>query len=198
MEAQDFLDRVFRRVPTGPVSGWKFEAWNHAGKPTAEGFGVLAVPGVDPEKLIARVMDVARYVGNVEHVIESRPIADPRYVPPQKVRFYQRINVPLLAKIHMELVLEDGGTRDGWRVASWFQLDEETRRLSNKDAARSQYNVGAWLVKPGAVGYALSSAPVKDDVGMLKFAALTRGADAAASKVVKDNIEGMARWAARS
>ena len=47
------------------------------------------------------------------------------------------------------------------------------------------------------VGYALASAPKKQDVGRLKFAALTKGADAAASKVLKANIEGMARWAAR-
>ena len=49
----------------------------------------------------------------------------------------------------------------------------------------------------GTLGYALSSAPRRDDVGFLKFKALTSGADAAASRVVKSNIEGMARWASR-
>jgi hypothetical protein len=53
-------------------------------------------------------------------------------------------------------------------------------------------------VKPGIVGYALSSAPAKEDVGMLKYAAMTKGADASAPQVVKANIEGMARWSQRS
>ena len=47
------------------------------------------------------------------------------------------------------------------------------------------------------MGYALSSAPRKSDVGRLKFAALTKGADASAAKVVKGNIEGMIRWSKR-
>ena len=64
-------------------------------------------------------------------------------------------------------------------------------------AFRSDYNHGAWFVAPGVVGYALGSAPKRDDVGFLKWKALTSGADVAASRVVKANIEGMARWAAR-
>ena len=48
------------------------------------------------------------------------------------------------------------------------------------------------------VGYALSSAPRRDDVGFLKWKALTTGADVAASRVIKDNIAAMARWAARA
>jgi hypothetical protein len=34
-------------------------------------------------------------------------------------------------------------------------------------------------------------------VGFLKWKALTSGADAAASRVLRANVEGMARWAAR-
>ena len=55
----------------------------------------------------------------------------------------------------------------------------------------------AVFAAPGLVGYALGSAPKREDVGFLKWKALTTGADVAASKVVKTNIEGMARWAAR-
>jgi hypothetical protein len=58
--------------------------------------------------------------------------------------------------------------------------------------------VGAWLLKPGVVGYALSSAPQKSDVGRLKFAALTKGADAIAAKVLKGNLDGMVRWSKRA
>jgi hypothetical protein len=57
--------------------------------------------------------------------------------------------------------------------------------------------VGAWLLKSDMVAYALSSAPSKKDVGRLKFAALTRGADAGATQVVKANIRGMVGWSRR-
>ena len=72
-----------------------------------------------------------------------------------------------------------------------------TANLDKKQGARSDYNVGAWLLKDDAVGYALSSAPKRDDVGRLKFAALTKGADAGATQVVQANIEGMIRWSRR-
>ena len=87
----------------------------------------------------------------------------------------------------------------GYQVSgSELKASDATRRLDPKRGARSAYNVGCWLVKPGVVGYALSSAPAKEDVGMLKYAAMTKGADASAPQVVKANIEGMARWASRS
>ena len=103
----------------------------------------------------------------------------------------------MLAQIQMELVITDFGDRDGWRVVAWHMLDEETERLNPRQGARSDYNVGAWLLKPDAVAYALSSAPKKKDVGRLKFAALTRGADASAAQVVKANIKGMVAWSRR-
>lgn len=196
-EASAFLDRVFARNPTSSPSGANFDSWTHAGRPTSEGFGLVPASGVDPEAMMSAIMDVGNYKGNIAHVLESRVVSDPSYVPPAAVRFYQKINVPALAKIHMELVLTDFGTRDGWRVAAWHQLDAETNRLSARDGARTQYNVGAWLIRPNAVGYALSSAPRRDDVGRLKFAALTKGADAAASRVVQANIEGMIAWSKR-
>lgn len=198
MDALEFLDRVFQRIPSTTPTQFRFEAWNHGGRPTAEGVGMLPVSGVDPEKLIARVMDVDHYIGNIDHVIASRSIQDSRFEGPEKVRFYQKINVPMLAKIHQELVLVDAGTRDGYRLAYWIMLDPETARLDSREAARSAYNVGAWFARDGVVAYALCSAPRKEDVGRLKFAALTRGADALASNVVKGNIECMVRWAQRS
>ena len=197
MEGQAFLDRVFARLKTAQRNGYHFDHWSFGGKPTDEGIGVLAMPGVDAEKLIARVMDVDHYRGNIDHVLESRSVKDARFTPPQQVRFYQRIDIPLLSELHQELVLVDGGTRDGWRYAWWYLLDKETEILSPKVAARSGYNFGGWFVAPGVVAYALSSAPRKEDLGFLKWKALTTGADAAASKVVRANIEGMSRWASR-
>lgn len=195
MDHTAFLDRVFARLPASPPNEFTFQSWNHAGRPTDEGFGLCPVPGVDPEKLIAAVMDVDAYVGNVQHVSVSRSIADSRFVQPEAVRFYQKVDIPVLGAVHHELVLHRVGERDGYLVAAWHVLRSETDALSAKEGFRSDYNLGAWLVKPGFVGYALASAPKREDVGFLKWKALTKGADAAAGRVVKANIEGMAKWA---
>ena len=195
MSAAAFLDRVFSNLPRSGGS-FSFNAWRHAGRPTSEGVGILPGVSVDVDKMAARIMDVGNYKGNIDYVEESRVVSG-AHNKPGAVHFYQRIKVPVLAEIQMELVLTDFGVRDGWRVIGWHQLDAETERLSTRRGARSEYNVGAWLLKADAVGYALSSAPRKSDVGRLKFAALTKGADASAAKVVKANIEGMIRWSQR-
>lgn len=198
MSATEFLDRVFKHAPNRPVTQPEFQSWRHEGRPTAEGFGLVPVSGVDVDKLARRIMDVDHYVGNVDHVAECRSIADSRFTPPGAVRFYQRIKLPAMGDIHMELVLTDHGERDGFRVLAWHQLDAETARLDRKQGARSAYNVGAWLIRSDLVGYALSSAPQRDDVGRVKFAMLTKGADKTASLVLKANVEGMVRWSRRA
>lgn len=194
-KGREFLNRVLMKLPQGPLNDYFFGSWNDSGKPTDEGVGLLPCPGVDPNNVIRRVLDVDHYVGNVGHVEECRAISDARFAAPEQVRFYQRIKIPILGSIHHELVLTDGGTVDGYRVAYWSCLDSETAALDGKRAARSQYSVGAWLAKTGVVGYALSSAPRRDDVGFLKWKALTKGANAGASLVLRDNIKGMADWA---
>lgn len=193
----DFVQRVLKKVPSSAPSSYHFESWSVPGKVTKEGFGLLPVSGVDADALIARVMDLDSYVGNVDHVEESRSIDDERYTPPEQVRFYQKIKIPVLGSIHQEIVLTDAGEHDGVRVAFWEILGPETRALSKRDGIRGDYNDGAWLVMPGAVGYALSSAPLRDDVGFIKWKALTKGADVGASNVIQNNIEGMVRWAKR-
>lgn len=192
----DFVRRVLERAkPT--VREYTFSSWSAAGKTTQEALGLLPVAGADAEKVLGRVMDVGRYVGNIDHVVECRAIADPAHQPPGAVRFYQRIKVPLLGELHHELVmrrLEQGG----WRIAAWELLPRETEALSTKVGIRSAYSDGAWLVGPGVVGYALSTSPRREDVGLLKWKALTTGADVAASKMIRENIEGMVRWANRT
>jgi hypothetical protein len=195
MDHTAFLDRVLARLPSSPPSSFQFQSWNHGGRPTDEGFGIGPVAGVDPEKLIDAVMAVGDYVGNVEHVEACRVVPDDRFTPPEAVRFYQRVKIPVLGSVHHELVLKRMGEHKGYLVATWDVLRSETDALSKKEGFRSDYNSGAWLVAPGVVGYALSSAPKRDDVGFLKWKALTKGADAAAKRVVQQNIEGMARWA---
>ncbi|HCH64836.1 MAG TPA: hypothetical protein DFR83_18670 [Deltaproteobacteria bacterium] len=197
MSASAFLDRVFANLPSARGSDLQFNAWRHAGRPTSEGVGTLGMPGIDVDALAATIMNVGEYRGNIDYVEESRVIADPQYAGSKSVRFYQRVKVPMLAQIQMELVITDFGERDGWRVVAWHMLESETERLNPRQGARSDYNVGAWLLKPDAVAYALSSAPKKKDVGRLKFAALTRGADASAAQVVKANIKGMVAWSRR-
>lgn len=196
-EHEQFVERVFQHLPAPRPAGFTFAHWAHAGRPTDEGLAIMPIAGADPARILAAVMDVDHYVGNVEHVAECRAIADPRFPSPDHVRFYQRLNLPMLGAIHHELVLHKLGERGGYQIAAWEVLRAETDALSTKQAFRSDYNHGAWLAAPGVVGYALGSAPKREDVGFLKWKALTTGADAAASVVLKSNIEGLARWAAR-
>jgi len=197
MELEGFADRVFKKLPTRKPSAFASAAWDHAGRPTQEAVAIMPIPGVDPAKVIDCVMDVDKYVGNVDHVAVCRSIKDDRYTPPGAVRFYQKVDLPLLGSVHHELVLKRLGERDGFHVAGWEILRAETDKLSTKDGFRSEYSHGLWFAAPGIIAYALGSCPKRDDVGFLKWKALTTGADAAASRVLKANLEGMARWASR-
>ncbi len=197
MELPGFLERVLAHVPATPPTAFFFAHWPHGGRPTEEGVGILPIPGLDPAKAIDAVMDVDHYVGNLDHCAVCRSIKDPRFVPPAKVRFYQKVELPILGAVHHELVLERLGEHRGYQTAGWSILTPETSALSAKDAFRSEYSHGVWLAAPGLLGYALGSAPRRDDVGFLKFKALTAGADAAATRVLRANIEGLGRWAAR-
>ncbi len=198
-QKSEFVKRVLQKVP-GPqeIKDYFFQSWSVAGKTTSEGVGILAVPGAEPQLVVDRIMDVDSYKGNIGYVEECRAVADNAYVPPDKVRFYQRISIPMLGAVHHELVLQREGSLEGYEVVSWFMLEQETSALPTKKVVRSQYNDGAWLLAPGIIGYALSSAPRREDVGFLKWKAMTSGADAAASKVIRSNIENMAIWAKKS
>ncbi len=192
-----FLNDIFARLPAAPVTEYTFQSWERAGKPTSEGFGLAPIPGLDPEKVIARVMDVDHYVGNIDYVAECRTIQDAAYSPPKSVRFYQRVDVPMLGAVQHELVLIDGGTRNGYRYAYWYLLEGPTNALDTSVGARSDYSHGAWVVGNGMLGYALSNAPIRDDVSWAKWQAMTTGADLTAKPVVLANIEGLAAWAKR-
>ena len=199
--ANQFVERVLQRVRADGVRAYEFHHWSLPGKVTEETVGLLPVPDLDPEALLARVLDVNHYVGNVDHVVECRSVADPAIEPtaaPGAVRFYQRIKVPLLGDVHHELVLRRlEGAPGGFQIAAWEMLERETEALPAKRGIRSAYNDGAWLVAPGLVGYALSSCPRREDVGLLKWKAMTSGAEMAASRMIRENIEGMVRWSKR-
>jgi hypothetical protein len=104
----------------------------------------------------------------------------------------------MLGGLQSALAIRDGGERDGFRVVSWEQDDTATELLDKKQGgARTEYNLGAWLLKPDEVLYALASAPRRQDVGSLKYAVMTKGAEATAREVLKGNIEGMVAWSKR-
>ena len=194
---REFLGRVLEKLPDGgtDISGYQFHHWEWAGKSTQEVVGIKATPGVDPRQVIARIMDVDHYVGNLAHVEACRSEPDAAFSLPQKVRFYQLVSVPGVAKVQQELVLVDAGTVKGYRLAYWYLLKDQTKSLDPKVAARSDFNIGAWLVAPGAVGYALSSWPDRNDINTFQWISMTRGADVFAKKVVETNIDGMTAWA---
>lgn len=194
-EGKSFLERVLAHVRPVGSKDYVFSHWEVAGKPTVEGVGLLRVPGLDAGRALACMMDVDHYVGNLKHIVECRSIADPAFSTGDRVRVYQRIKIPLLGDVHHEIALERAGRHGDLEVAAWHLLERETAALSSKAAARSQYCDGAWLAGGELLGYALSSAPRREDVGFIKWKALTTGADVAASKVVRESIEAMARWA---
>ncbi len=119
-----------------PVRGYQFSHWEQADKPTHEAMGLKAIPGADPQEVIARVMDVDRYPGHIAHVETCRLEQDPTSRPPEGVHFYQVIRVPAVARVHHELVLVDAGTVQGYRVAYWYLLKDRTRSLDPRVAAQ--------------------------------------------------------------
>ncbi|MBK9435931.1 MAG: hypothetical protein IPN52_12825 [Micrococcales bacterium] len=81
---------------------------------------------------------------------------------------------PIIGRIQVQIHLSDFGERDGYRIVAWDQDDEGTEALNKKQGARTAYNLGAWLLTDDAVGYALSTAPLKSDVGTLEVLGRTK------------------------
>jgi hypothetical protein len=193
--ADAFLDRVLPHVDDLSREKFSHVSWRFDNRPTSEGVGLMPHEGVDIETMVAHICDVEGYPDNVRYiegteVIERRSATDVSYI--------QRMNLPVLGRIQVQINLSDYGVRDGWRVVAWDQDDEATSALDKRHGARMAYNLGAWLLNGDGVGYALSSAPVKSDMNPLKYMAMTKGADATAGEVIRQNIEGMVRWAHRA
>jgi hypothetical protein len=199
-EVRALLDRVLKELPPAGsrVDGYRLLSWEAPGRPTRAALGIKAVPGLDPDALIARVMDVDGYEGRISHVLVSRARPAPEDAPEELVRFYQQVQVPGIARVQQEAILLDLGTIRGYRVACWSLLPDETDSLDSRGGARSDFNVGAWLAAPGVVGYALNSAPRRSDVNTLQWFSLTTGADALARPIVEQTIDDMASWSLSS
>lgn len=195
MSADAFLDRVFEHLPGMPRDKFNYKSWRFEKRPTSEGVALDPGKDIDVEKMVGCILNVAEYPKNVRYVdsteiLEKTSDSDFTYV--------QRLSLPVLGGMQMAIRLADYGERDGYRIVAWDQDDAATDALDKKKGgARTQYNLGAWLLKSDEVLYALSSAPRKADVGSLKFAVMTKGADAGASEVLKSNIDGMVAWSKR-
>lgn len=196
--ASAFLDRVFARLPTRIDEPYTFLAWSHADDPTEEGVGLVhpAEP-IDPERLIQRVMDVDHYIGNLARLDVCQSIPDPRFHPPRSVRFRMLVNVEPVGSIQHELVQVDAGMRQGFRVVYWYDLEPETRALDPLVASRSAYSVGAWFVSRELLGYAVSNAPIREDVNLAQWTLLTTGADVMAKTIARNNLDSMLAWSRR-
>ena len=196
-EVRTFLDRVLEEAPApGPsIRGYRFHHWQCAGSPTQAAFGIKALPGLDPEAAIARILDLDHYEGRVDNVESCRALPDPPPPATGGVPFHQVVAVPGIAKVQHVSVLVDAGTIRGYRVAYWYLLPDETNALDPKTAAQSASNIGAWLAAPGVLGYALHTCPRREDVNALQWVSLTTGADGLAERVIERNLDGLAAWA---
>lgn len=191
VSADAFLDRVLPHLQNLPQDRFHATTWRFENRPTSEGVGVKPNPGTDVEAMAAHIFDVEGYPHNIRfveatEVVERRSDTDVTYV--------QHMNLPVIGRIQVQIDLSDFGVRDGWRVVAWDQDNDATDALDKKKGARTAYNLGAWLLKDDAVAYALASAPRKSDMNALKYMAMTKGADATAGEVIRQNIEGMLHW----
>lgn len=190
-KAEEFLSRVMERIPNLPTDKFGSESWRYDGRPTSEGVGLKPVDGVDVDKLARCILNVEAYPDNVQYVEHTEVISRNSDTD---VLYIQRMKLPALGGIQVALHLADLGERDGWRVVAWEQDDERTMALDKKQGARTEYNLGAWLIKPDGVAYSLSAAPIKKDIGSIKYALMTKGGDATVGTVLKTNIDGMVAW----
>lgn len=190
----EFLSRVMEHLPDMKRDKFSSVSWRYEGRPTGEGLGLKPRVDVDPEAVVARILNVAEYPGNVQYV--EATIVDKQ--TKKSVTYTQKMKLPAIGGIQVVLTMKDLGTRDGYRVVAWQQDDSATAELDKKDGgARTEYNLGAWLVKDDEVAYALSAAPLKKDVGSIKYALMTKGADATTGTVLSTNIDSMIAWSQR-
>lgn len=146
----------------------------------------------DIEAMVQCILDVQAYPENIRYVEAIEIVHEESE---RDVTYVQRMNLPLIGRIQVQINLADHGEMGNYRVVAWEQDDEGTAALNKKQGARTAYNLGAWLIRDDAVLYALSSAPLKSDLGTLKYLAMTKGADAGAGEVLRQNIDGMINWA---
>lgn len=191
-----FLGRVFEHLPELSRDRFSNASWKFEDHPTTEGLGLKPGVEVDVDKVAACILNVEAYPQNLKFVDNNtitNPISDTEFI------YTQKMKLPAIGGVQVSLHMEDLGEREGYRVVAWNQDDAGTEALDHKHGgARTQYNIGAWLIKPDELAYSLSSAPVKKDVGSIKFALMTKGADATAATVLSTTIDAMVAWSQRA
>lgn len=193
--AEAFLGRVLERLSGMSRNGFSSDSWQFENRPTSEGVGLKAGVDLDVDKVAARILDVTAYPQNIKYV-ENCTIID--RISDTEQLYVQKMKLPALGGIQVALHMQDLGERDGYRVVAWNQDDAATENLDKRNGgARTAYNLGAWLIKPDELAYALSAAPLKKDVGSIKYTLMTKGSDATASTVLSSNIDAMIGWAHR-
>ena len=192
MSADAFLDRVLPHLAELHTDRFNHASWRFEKRPTSEGVGLKPYASVDIDAMVEHICDAENYPHNVQYV-ESTEVVERR--SDTDVTYVQRMNLPVIGRVQVQINLADYVVRDCWRIVAWDQDDDGTDDLDKKNGARTQYNLGAWLLREDGVAYALSSAPRKSDMNALKYMAMTKGADAMAGEVIRQNIEGMLRWA---
>lgn len=193
--AQPFLDRVFPHLADLKSDKFSHKSWKFENRPTNEAVGKIPDQALDVQKTVDCILDVEAYPENVQfvdrnNILERRSDTDFTYV--------QRMKIPVIGRVQVALNIADLGEQQGYRIVAWTQNDEETDKLPKKDGFRTDYNLGAWLIREDELLYALSSVPRKKDVGSLKFAIMSRGADATGSEVLRKNLGAMSDWSNRS
>ncbi len=194
-ELDAFLMRVMQHLPAMSRDKFSTVSWRFEGRPTSEGLGLKPGVDLDVDKVAACILNVEAYAANLRFVqsceITNR-IADSDFV------YTQKMKLPVIGGVQVSLHMEDLGERDGYRVVAWDQDDASTQALNPKQGgARTQYSLGAWLIKPDELAYSLSSAPLKKDVGSIKYAIMTKGADATAGAALSTTIDAMIAWSQR-
>lgn len=191
-----FLDRAVDHLDGLPRDRFSTAQWRFDGRPTSEGVGLKPGLKVDVDKMAACVMDVEGYAENVKFVESSTIIVEHS---PKDVIHVQKMKVPVIGGVQVVNHLQDIGDFRGYRAIAWEGDDARTAALDPKDGGvRLAYSLGAWLLRPDEVGFAVSTAPRKDDVGSIKYAIMTKGADALIGTTVATNIEAMHAWSERA
>jgi hypothetical protein len=192
-----FLQRVLSHLemPRGS-SKFRYRGWRHEGRVTSEAVAVMTgfKRPIDVDSLATRILDFDHYVGNIDHVVVSRSLP----VEGDVSRLYQRIHLPLLADLQLVNRVVDHGDIDGWRTLVWHLDTDRTDALDPAVGARFDYNDGVWLIREDAVAYGFTGAPRKLDVGRIRYALMTKGADATAPAVTRSTLKGMISWAERT
>lgn len=190
-----FIGRVMEHLPDLSQDRFSSTSWRFENRPTTEGVGLKPGVDLDVDVVASCILNVEAYAENIKFV-ESCEITN--RIGESDFVYTQKMKLPAIGGVQCSLHMEDLGERDGYRVVAWDQDDPGTEALDHKHGgARTQYNLGAWLITPTSLAYSLSAAPVKKDVGTIKFAIMTKGSDATAGTALSSNIDAMIAWSKR-